>query len=33
MNWFSIDSAGNIENNYNPNGTKKNYNRVFVDVP
>ena len=33
VNWFSIDSAGNIENNYNPNGSKKNYNRVFVDVP
>jgi hypothetical protein len=33
VTWFSIDSAGNIENNYNPNGTKKNYNRVFVDVP
>jgi hypothetical protein len=33
VTWFSIDSAGNIENNYDPNGTKKNFNRVFVDVP
>ena len=33
VHWFSIDSAGNIENNYNPEGRGTNYNKAFVDVP
>ena len=33
VSWFAIDSAGNIENNYNPLGGKANYNKAYVDVP
>ena len=33
LKWFSIDSAGNIENNYNPNSGSQNYNKALVDVP
>ncbi|MCM3718969.1 chitobiase/beta-hexosaminidase C-terminal domain-containing protein [Fictibacillus phosphorivorans] len=25
LKWFAVDACGNIENNYNPVGTKKNY--------
>ncbi|MDF2574900.1 MAG: zinc carboxypeptidase, partial [Agromyces sp.] len=33
VNWFSVDSAGNIEKNYRPDGTKTNYNKLTVIAP
>ncbi|GAA1868611.1 M14 family metallopeptidase [Asanoa iriomotensis] len=27
INWFSVDAAGNVEKNYVPNGTAKNFNK------
>ncbi|MEV0154075.1 M14 family metallopeptidase [Micromonospora sp. NPDC050686] len=27
VHWFSVDAAGNVENNYTPNGTAKNYRK------
>jgi hypothetical protein len=32
IKWFAIDSAGNIEDNYNPAGSASNFNKAFVDV-
>jgi hypothetical protein len=32
VNWFAIDSAGNIENNYDPSGHANNYNKATVKV-
>lgn len=32
VQWFSIDAAGNIENNYNPRGNGENYNKKSVIV-
>ncbi|MEV1131349.1 M14 family metallopeptidase [Agromyces sp. NPDC049794] len=33
LNWFSVDSAGNIEKNYRPDGSKTNYNKFTVIAP
>ncbi|MEI5582653.1 MULTISPECIES: M14 family metallopeptidase [unclassified Agromyces] len=30
VHWFSVDSAGNIEKNYRPDGGKANYNKFTV---
>jgi hypothetical protein len=30
--WFSVDAAGNIENNYRPDTDAKNWNRAFAVV-
>jgi hypothetical protein len=30
INWFSVDSAGNVEKNYKPDGSGKNFNRTTV---
>ena len=27
VNWFSVDSAGNVERNYMPNGKGKNFGK------
>ena len=27
VHWFSVDAAGNVENNYRPDGTGKNYRK------
>jgi hypothetical protein len=27
VHWFSVDAAGNVENNYRPDGTGRNYKR------
>jgi hypothetical protein len=32
VNWFAIDSAGNIENNYDPSGNAQNFNKGVVKV-
>jgi uncharacterized protein YbjQ (UPF0145 family) len=32
MNWFSVDAAGNIENNYNPSNPGNNYNSRLVSA-
>ncbi|MGI5152844.1 M14 family zinc carboxypeptidase [Plantactinospora sp. CA-294935] len=32
INWFSVDAAGNVENNYRPDGRGKNY-RKGVAIP
>lgn len=32
INWFAIDAAGNIENNYNPFGNGKNYNSATITI-
>ena len=31
INWFSVDSAGNVEKNYRPDGKGKNYSKATVD--
>jgi hypothetical protein len=28
VHWFSVDAAGNVEKNYRPDGTAKNYNKA-----
>lgn len=33
IRWFSVDQAGNIENNYNPQGRHHNYNRATFVIP
>jgi len=34
VNWFSVDSAGNVERNYVPNGKGKNFGKgVAVLTP
>ncbi|WP_228484572.1 M14 family metallopeptidase [Microbacterium cremeum] len=30
IRWFSVDAAGNVEKNYKPDGTGKNYNKKTV---
>ncbi|BCB78867.1 M14 family zinc carboxypeptidase [Phytohabitans flavus] len=30
--WFSVDAAGNIENNYRPDTDAKNWNRAFATI-
>jgi hypothetical protein len=32
VQWFSIDAAGNIEGNYNPDGNGQNFNQTDVTV-
>jgi hypothetical protein len=32
VKWFSVDIAGNLENNYDPNGNDNNYRRQTVTV-
>ena len=31
--WFSVDAAGNVENNYRPDGTSKNFRKGSAIVP
>jgi hypothetical protein len=33
IHWFSVDAAGNVENNYRPDGRRKNYNKGIAVVP
>jgi len=33
VNWFSVDSAGNVEKNYRPDGSGKNFNKTTVTAP
>ncbi|MCO1597087.1 M14 family metallopeptidase [Micromonospora sp. RHAY321] len=33
INWFSVDSAGNVENNYTPDGSGKNYRKGQAVLP
>ncbi|WP_329110944.1 M14 family zinc carboxypeptidase [Micromonospora sp. NBC_01699] len=33
VNWFAVDIAGNIENNYQPTGTRNNYKTQTLYVP
>ncbi|MFI6265641.1 M14 family metallopeptidase [Micromonospora sp. NPDC051006] len=33
INWFSVDSAGNVENNYKPDGNGKNYRKGQAVLP
>ncbi|SOC52281.1 M14 family metallopeptidase [Ornithinimicrobium cerasi] len=30
IHWFSVDAAGNVEKNYRPDGSGKNYNKTVV---
>ncbi|WP_144460836.1 M20/M25/M40 family metallo-hydrolase [Siminovitchia fortis] len=32
LKWFSVDAAGNIENGYNPDGDKNNYNEAKIVI-
>jgi len=33
IHWFSVDSAGNVEKNYRPDGSGKNFNKTTVTAP
>lgn len=33
VNWFSVDAAGNVENNYQPDGNGKNYRKGQAVLP
>lgn len=33
IHWFSVDSAGNVEKNYRPDGSGKNFNTTTVTAP
>jgi hypothetical protein len=33
VHWFSVDSAGNVERNYRPDGTGRNYQRAVATQP
>ena len=33
IHWFSVDAAGNVENNYTPDGTGKNFRTGFAVLP
>lgn len=33
VHWFSVDSAGNVEKNYKPDGTSSNFNKLTVTAP
>ncbi|MGW4928371.1 M14 family metallopeptidase [Agromyces sp. NPDC004153] len=33
VKWFSVDSAGNVEKNYRPDGSGKNFNTTTVTTP
>ncbi|MEV0806595.1 M14 family metallopeptidase [Micromonospora sp. NPDC050200] len=33
VQWFSVDAAGNVENNYTPNGTAKNFRKGSAVLP
>jgi hypothetical protein len=30
VHWFSVDSAGNVEKNYRPDGNGNNFNKLKV---
>ena len=32
VSWFSVDIAGNVENNYKPAGNNDNYKKEKVEV-
>ncbi|TDC49725.1 hypothetical protein E1212_17320 [Jiangella ureilytica] len=32
VKWFAVDAAGNIQNNYQPGGTRDNYQRAVIRV-
>lgn len=32
IKYFSVDAAGNVENNYNPSGNNKNYNSATITI-
>jgi hypothetical protein len=32
VHWFSVDSAGNVEKNYRPNGNGKNFNKAVATL-
>jgi hypothetical protein len=32
VHWFSVDSAGNVENNYRPDGNGKNFNKAVATL-
>jgi hypothetical protein len=32
VHWFSVDAAGNVEAQYNPNGNGNNYRKEVVTV-
>lgn len=33
IHWFSVDSAGNVEKNYRPDGKSNNHNKLTVTAP
>ncbi|RKR86160.1 hypothetical protein BDK92_0382 [Micromonospora pisi] len=33
VKWFAVDIAGNVENNYQPAGTRNNYRTQTLYVP
>lgn len=33
VHWFSVDSAGNVEKNYKPDGKSSNFNKLTVTAP
>ncbi|HEX2771652.1 MAG TPA: M14 family metallopeptidase, partial [Micromonosporaceae bacterium] len=33
IHWFSVDAAGNVENNYTPNGSGKNFRKGVAVLP
>ncbi|SDU77607.1 M14 family metallopeptidase [Jiangella alkaliphila] len=32
VKWFAVDAAGNIQNNYQPGGTRENYQRALIRI-
>ncbi|MGN9778002.1 M14 family zinc carboxypeptidase [Micromonospora sp. H33] len=33
VHWFSVDAAGNVENNYTPDGSGRNYRKAVATLP
>jgi hypothetical protein len=33
VHWFSVDSAGNVERNYRPDGSGRNYSKADAVLP
>lgn len=33
VHWFSVDAAGNVENNYTPDGAAKNFRKAVATLP
>ncbi|MEV1146210.1 M14 family metallopeptidase, partial [Micromonospora sp. NPDC049799] len=33
VHWFSVDSAGNVENNYTPDGSGRNFRKAVATLP